>query len=486
MRKSRFRRFITCVGISSVVSGLSSGLEAPQPSEGAALPPKLTLVNPYQPPADGKQANVTGKGNFIPTTNSKYCPVTAFEAPGQAWSAGLTSGGATFQASTRYPNKTVEPKFSEIRLNASNQISGRTAIIVVDHFAPLQLKIDEDGPGGNPPIKNFYLSHGNLVVAHIRSLLTTSGYGNYKSSPLTLRRGSHYIEIYPLEIGDPKQPLDNAEKYGTTALIRQLKNLVNNEIAKNSTHILINMSFALLPCDILINYREVRKFWYNSSKLYTMNQYITDLQKLNLGMSVENVLKNVPDTEPFRVWYNENIPKLRKEKKVTLTASSSNFGLNFSTAPASWNDIISVGAVDKNWNQVYDSVPGSSKKYYWSSRSDIQTVGEWFKFLNDQNKNQIKDFCNYGGTCIADDIKPNSIPSRYANFAYRGTSFSAPSVTAFLATFGDSECFNDASPQGFKPLPPQSKGKEFKFYGTWVQQSCKSDTTLIKPSPKTP
>jgi hypothetical protein len=456
MDASEFCRTAAQLGLSSLLLGLISSLGVNTSTA------SISLVAPYYPSQSPKVSDV----KFSKAKQPHYCPVTAFEAPGQAWRAGLTSGGVTFKADTRYANKTIKPIFSEIDLMIPSPGSNSTAIIVADHFTPLQLKFDEDDSGPEPIVNDLFLTHGSLVIAHMRALLESAGYNYYSSDPLTLKRNSSYIRIYPLDVGDPGLSSKEIKATSTSLLQGGLERFFE-EMPYNAKNVIINMSFALLPCDILTNYREVRDTWYrlNPPRRYTLNNYFKALLSVNPALNeadIVDIVTKVPDSVPFKKWFDTNVPKFRKQANVLLVASSSNFGLDFSTAPAIWNEVISVGAVDKNWQPVKDVE-------YWSSRSDIRTVGEWFT-LSDT---QIKGFCKDGGTCIADDVKPGaSIKPRYSHFAYRGTSFSAPSVTAFLATLNpNSPCFKNAGPQGYKPLI-NSKGKDLLFRGHLTSSTC--------------
>lgn len=459
MKKATFYRVITFIGLSLVVLGTGNSFKAK-----ATSPPTIHLLQPYD--TEGKAA-LKKDESFNKNGKTLYCPVTAFETPGQAWSIGLTTGGMSFESTNRYNGKTVMPIFSEIDLTGFDTASGKTAIIVIDHFAPFQIIMDEDGQGGKVPVTNFRPRHGNLVIAHMRSLLKSANYEYLPGLLLTMKKGSHSITIYRIEMGKADISNNEPEYLETSQLVKILQGNIRSIEADNY---IFNMSFAILPCEIMNNYREIRQQWYDSSpsKRYTFTRYLQELKSLNNSVNnivddkvIQSILTDISDKEPFTKWYKANIPDLKKRKSVVMVASSSNFGLNYSTAPAIWQDVISVGAVDAKWRPVVSIEPGSIQKNYWSSSSDVRTVGEWFKLPY----REINEFCIHGETCIADDVLPNktSQPPRYYDFAYRGTSFSAPSVTAYLATLSsDSQCFSKIG-TGFTlvkkqnpPAPPAS------------------------------
>ncbi|WP_156953066.1 S8/S53 family peptidase [Deinococcus frigens] len=481
-------RFFTYFGLSAIFLGLGSSLKAQNGKTNLDPPLAPMRFNLLEPGGKGEPPTKSDKV-FTRTDKTTYCPFSAFEAPGQAWSAGLTTGGITFKTDTRYSDSIIDPIFGKIQISNPVNSNNQAMIIVIDHFSSITVKMDEDGPDGSDAPIEFELIHGNLVIAHMRALLENIGFQAYKGQTIGLKRGSDTIKIFRSEIFDPGTDINSQKGIGTKQLVKNLENAIKGA---ESSRIVINMSFALLPCEVITKYRLIRDNWNKVNRRYTLRNYLDDYKKLHIltDKQIEDLLTSVPNDEPFKDWFTKTLPKLRRNAPVVLVASSGNFGLDYPTAPASWTEVISVGAVKKDGKAVGIVDPVTrDQEPNWSDRADINAYGEWFRLTS----TQIRKFCMDWEICIASDIESNgNMPSRYNNFGYRGTSFAAPSVTAVLATLkSDSACFKPTvlgtpthTETGFTPVikqypadlqhpkVPQKPPKNYSFNESFIA-SCR-------------
>lgn len=245
--------------------------------------------------------------------------------------------------------------------------------------------------------------------------------------------------------------------------------------ADRAPNVILNLSLSVFNCSMLEEFSKYLGDRQGVGTLPEFVKYYAEEKKLS-EQEVMGQLTNVPTDSPFSKFLNEEMARGIFDSRVhTLAvAASGNYGLNYSTSPGSLSNVISVGARTSDWKQ-----PGPPNwPTYWSNRADVLAVGVGFTL----SRKQLQGYCDVGRTCIADDIEPNTILSDiYQKFIYSGTSFAAPSVSAFLATrIGDNPCFNNARPFGFKPLL-NKKSQKFEFRGDWIYQSCDPIMPLIGP-----
>jgi hypothetical protein len=351
------------------------------------------------------------------TPRSPQCIDSAFGMPGQAWHVDLSVGGITFQASKKMGVITPAQRATQLNLNSVESSAASNAdvtVLVIDDFQPTAIVLDEGTPGLSPP-KTWMLNHGALVVTHLETVLEAGNFVRQGQTgspgPQVFKRGNRTIHVVTVDYGTLRRPGPSGVGLVHTDDLAATLNKVATDF--NSKYLIINMSFSMLPCDIMQAYQELKAKAASHGLRYPLNQYLSSLEKQNWpGNSTGNhsqleaQLTQIDAHNPFRHWLTQ-----RETSHMTLpVASGGNYGYTFQTMPAAWSDVIGVGA--------RSSI--ESSKAMWSDTSDVIEVGEWFKPFPPQPK--------------------------LVNFAYRGTSFSAPSVAAAFATrIGRPGCFPSTS-----------------------------------------
>lgn len=453
--------------------------------------------------------------SISPTT----CAANSVEIPGQEWAFGFTSGEA--YAGNRANRVPVTNAIFSSTGNTSSKIgyeSDKTPIavdlIVIDNTEPSPAAITLEGT----KIAITSLRHGNLVVAHIRAILEDAGYSSTSSNWLSYSNGERWINILvdsppspnpapkiPSFLADtpfiipniPLKSISNLEDlpyfktlpsdfkfpiqnfrgldFRPNALLNYLNRPLSsdpkvptaplspnnslNSSASRSPYRIINMSLSILDCKIFNSYSKIRAQKGIEGISYTFREHLFNYKR-NRGYSSQQVQKeieSVPINSPF--FYTLNDLLKRNSDYPIAVAASGNYSLDWSTSPGSQPKVISVGARNWDWTQTG-----------WSNASDIISIGKDFILPI----SQLKRFCRDGGTCVADDL--NAIPDSYEFFSYSGTSFAAPSVSAFLAMHisSDNPCYKDAGPLGFKPV--QEKYKKLEFKDDLIYQDCSENS----------
>lgn len=463
---------------------LTGGGTQAQDVPNASSPSSVLLPRSISLPAsrDSRQATIQPKG--IPeqvTLTDLRCVSDAFELPGQSWSAGLSSGGITLKAgSVAVPmNKTITPQERAMQLNMNRTVApGMVTLLVIDDFQPVPVELDEDGPGRQSPIK-YQLRHGELVLAHIRSLLQGAGFT--VSADRAVRAG-RTIVFRKLDIGlvkiDPakKRVIEGQGGVSTEQIVDAFRQQGKEWKLASSEALVINMSFALIPSNlqsVYVQYRDAALDRQPPLRL-TFSAFLQAVADANLPAGtadqkkkyLEDLFTSLRADDPLLT----TVRGLLQGRAALAVASSGNYAQTFETMPAAWPPsplpgppVLGVGATDKK------GVPLN-----WSDTSDVLEVGEWFRFSSlPQGAG-----CLVGTTCIF-AVKPpySTVQPRTTNFAYKGTSFSSPTVAAALAsrmplTPGavgtDDPCF-EVDLNGFLHLrrapgqPAMPKLREFDF-----------------------
>ena len=385
----------------------------------------------------------SGSGTDIAAPDVVQCLNSAFEMPGQAWHVDLSTGGLMNRASSLLPKEIVDAptRIRQLLPNSvvySSDSSLKTTVLVIDDFQVSEVRLDEDG-AGSAPMLALKVRHGALVVAHLEMALRGAGFTKVLSDPnkfmkdgdtFTKNGTNRTIRVKPFDYGALGKKYKNGPKVVTA------NDLTDALIAKydpdpDVSPMIINMSFSLIPCNIMQRYIELKneadKF-KNPPLRLKFNDFLLEIQKLSTDMklwkggeSIESVLTATDQDNSLSNWFT----KQKNSRSALLVASSGNYHFPFETMPAAWAGVLGVGAVSV---VVPDTVD-------WSDASDVSEVGQWFVWP----KSLPNDFCLVGATvrCVA----PTGSPLSAGQFAYRGTSFSAPTVSATLAVaYGTSTC----------------------------------------------
>lgn len=381
------------------------------------------------------------------------CVATPYENTGQSWVEDLSTGGITQKAQTApYSDGTTAPAkapiFKDIFGVFPNDLeTGSTPVtlFIVDRFSKILVKMKEPGlQAADLPMK-----HGELVTAHILSLLQDADYKIYRgASSLTAKpQNSKLPNITIIKIKLPEKG-EKGPYFTDSELLSSLSSFTKLKIP--GSRVVFNMSFALLNCESMTHYRSIRDKYakLKPPKRYSLTDFINDTASNN-GKSpkqVLNELTTLPPSNPLRTWLSSNAPQ-----QALVVASSGNYGLSVSTWPAAAPSVVGVGA--NLWNGTRSN---------WSDQGDTWSTGEWFTIPYAQ----LKTYCTTLNTCVTEDILAPTF-NDYLHFGYRGTSFSSPSVALFLALRRGSpqeSCLINTG-TGFKRVPKTPSGF-LKFSGS--------------------
>lgn len=430
----------------------------------SAQQPALTLPRNMPVPATARTKGLPLSEVFSRTASTANCLGNAFELPGQAWHTDMTGGGITLNAA---PNLDARPPTFEASYGfPAAWLDARSAdseIKIVDHFtfAPLKIRTQRGE-------ETLMLNHGALVEAHLRALLESAGFTLRRQKPMLYGRGDRTVTISRLDLSSqvyPTRSLGTGGAITSAALAQALQQeLESDGKSLKPKDLVLNMSFAMIPCQAMNVYRETRDQWASATpaRRYTMNTFLSDVaQASNLSLTeVQRALTTVSDLEPVR----RTIRAFATEKRArnasfNAVASSGNFGLNYASAPGAFPEVISAGL--HTWDhQPAKDTDGS----VWPDAADVNVPGEWFTL----SSVQLLKFCQQGGSCITQDLAQD--PRRYSTFAYRGTSFAAPAMSLFLALQQgpSNHCF-DQDGTGYAPIAKGSLSQTFNFAQAWQQ-----------------
>ncbi|MFC6592062.1 hypothetical protein ACFP81_08655 [Deinococcus lacus] len=432
-------------------------------STAAAQSQTLILPKNVPPPLSAPTKSLPLSEVFTRTAQTPNCVGNAFEMPGQAWHTDLTGGGVSLSAEGLDARP---PSFEGLYGFAPSKLDNRrtdSELLVVDRFTPAPMPVLSGGGS-----ETLNVSHGALVEAHLRALLESAGFALKRTQPLTYGRGARTVTLTRLDLAEvyATKSLLSGSQTPSDALATALATRLSAESkAIRPRDLVLNMSFALVPCQAMTVYRQTRDTWARATtpQRYNFNTFLTDVARASRmsAADVQRELTRVPEDEPLRRVLRQYAEERRgRGASLIAVASSGNFGLNYPTAPGSFPDVISAGLHTWQGKEARDG--GGA---IWPDAADVNVAGEWFQLSGDQ----LRRFCTDGGTCLTPDILTG--PERYTTFAYRGTSFAAPTVSLFLALQQSpaNRCFGTGG-TGYAPM---SKGatreKRFDFAAAWAQ-----------------
>lgn len=421
---------------------------------------------------------------FISVTDSiPRCVSDAFELPGQAWHIDVSAGGITLQAGTPdYPAVTPQSRADALGLTGYMPQRGTVNVLILDNFQPTPVPLDEDGPNQGQGAVTYQLNHGALVTAHLKSVLLGSGFtvrppttpsvASTYDAVLVNAKGNRTIQILTFDVGNllKNKSERNAGGVTTQTLARSLNASLKREQggwAKiNEYPLVINMSFALIPCNLQSEYFKFEAEALSKGLRLPFSTFLKAVADINLNLPfdaskpmtaaeqayIRTLFTRISPTDPLLTWLDRRL----RNRTAVAVASSGNYGLSFQTMPAAWPHVLGTGATRAD----------TATKLDWSDQGDTLEVGEWFNFTS----LPADVGCLVGPGCILAQM-PAGTPPSVANFGYRGTSFSSPTVTAALAikvpmtspaTSSPQPCFvNVAGYLRFAPVTPKLTNKPF-------------------------
>jgi hypothetical protein len=363
--------------------------------------------------------------NFLypPNSANDYtnCTVNEFELPGQIAFIKGTEGGLSYKPITKF--KTAFTIGSELKTSffAKTNPNTSTAILVVDDFGPTSSPVYALGDGlfkqttlDLATIKQLQdsnqLSHGALVFRQIRDEILGTGLYTLNSALSTTTK-----KIYESKISTKFRltvVAVNTELQSTGVIASRIKSAIDALALAPSptplTGIAINMSFALMPCEVYNDY----KAWDSSiTDVQTFEDYMKELFNKNtdVASSYDELVQAIVEStnnfngiqDPLYRLIQGNSGVNYSARRNAYIASAGNYSLKYSMYPANWANVVNVTG----------SAVGTP-----STRADFFNQGEVMH------------------TAASFQLNPGSFCSPNCNpVYYLGTSFSAPTVTTFSA-----------------------------------------------------
>lgn len=415
MIENRFSRILTVLCFSLIGWAAAQGFRVFLPNSLTLMYDKdnASLITVRQPISE-----------FVMNETTKQCLTDAFETPGQAWRVNVSAGGVTLFAAKQ---TTITPRDRGIDLGLGS-IRAPTRdvnVLVIDKFGPTKFQLKENESG---PLLELNLKHGNLVSAHLSEVIKAANKPNTR------------IKISTVDI-DRILPGPRETQVTTLQLVSFLQQEMKNLEIDEGRPLIINMSIAILPCALQQRYIELRDeaskmkppmrlpFKLFLDEVVKLNKHETDAEKY-----IKSIIAPTSLRDPLQKWLEEEQSTWNKNlMPFVVVASSGNYGLKFQTLPAAWPAVLGVAA---------STVKLAVTKTEWSDAGDVVEVGEWYTL---GGANSIASFRNILTAISVQDPGPSLVyPVDPRSFAYRGTSFSAPTVTAALAfALGNpnSKCF---------------------------------------------
>lgn len=353
------------------------------------------------------------------------CAASEFDTPGQglqAVGAGLQAVGAVgglFAGPARnFVDRMVTPEEVAEQLSAifaEFTPEAQVAVLVVDDFGgvyDLPPELFQDGVDLDALVASGALSHGALVFYQVLELLAGAGYTN----PRRYFNGNTqepFVKFRPQNAPHLLVQAVDTAGLNTDEMPQRIRASLNYLSGKlKFRHIVVNMSFAIVPCAVVNDLQQ--------SGIVTFEDYVAALGVVNdVAEEYRAELTKLVTTplellaEPLFAYIScpleggtPEIPTCDgssgSDDPVILSmvhiASAGNFGFGFPMYPAAWSTVISVSSQDVMGDGY------STEKSTFSNSGEVMVPGALFE-----------------------------LSSADTTVAYAGTSFSAPVLSVFTA-----------------------------------------------------
>ena len=345
------------------------------------------------------------EGNELLAQNLGNCAPYASPQPYafSGTSAGFSASSTAFSA---YEHSIVLN--SELK-NLKN-INQDVAIIVVDDFAGASSSVEGFNISKDIIVDLFDANdsttwpiHGDVVLNQINLLLAASDYQFIRYNLLEVE-GARAYWSHPNGNNIVIEALDfnNAQSQN---IAKRLESSISNLQAEGYKNIVVNMSFAIVPCSVWNDYvahiEQYKTIEEYAQAIYKKNEAALST-KIDLDIYGQNVI--LPElifklTTAINPLQDPLYKSLNNQKDVVFVASAGNFGNDFSTYPAAYPNVISVSALDL----------ATKKKADYANTGNVLLAGGDF----------ILEFMNNGIS--------------KSNISYKGSSFAAPELSYIAA-----------------------------------------------------
>lgn len=230
--------------------------------------------------------------------------------------------------------------------------------------------------------------HGELVFAQLEELLEDAGVASV-------------ISLLPVDM------------HGLTA--ESLVTEISDTMAANPASVyVVNMSFALIPCEYVVAYTELQSDLIEAREAQDLNQYRSLLRRA--VVFYDDTVFPVMSQHAQQMVNLNPLQDLFVEQGALIipVAAAGNYGLNFPFWPGAWGQVVSVSA---STGEGY--YPGSE----WTRSDDSPLLG-----AEAGQRGRNTRISNYGEVML-----PGEYDSEVGLIS--GTSFAAPRLTVILAMY---------------------------------------------------
>lgn len=255
------------------------------------------------------------------------------------------------------------------------------------------------------------LSHGGLVVEHLLAVLRSLGgverTVDDQTTEVTFNETDATVTVRSVDLGGGLQRVSDVRDRVAAAVA---------EVRANQQPVVVNMSFAAVPCDMRSG------FAANRARFPTFESYLRALADIDLNRTLLEgrfdlrltpaataILMGAVITRPvaddaLALYLGDQ----GRDPNVRYVAASGNYSLPYALVPAAWPEVLGVGSRDVAKNPL-DAASVSS----FSDRAEVVAGGAFF--------------------ALAGLTDPQGAPSLPA-FVYAGTSFASPAVAVLVAS----------------------------------------------------
>lgn len=439
------RRTVTTLAATILVLGMAACMPTQRPHPADAADPALVLDLPSDALETLRSAMVGLQGEPLVDAGHGDCAATGFDLPGQEYrilGAGGPfalaggAGGAVDAGLVATPGQ-VAVQLAALDGFALNE--GNVTLLVLDDFGMggaaryridgsatqkvLLAALDALPPGASDAsrdaavaaaarqlVTDGQLSHGGLVLEHVLALLRALG-----GTVRTVDETTYSVAFDATGAVLTVQAVDVGSSFQSVEAVRDRMVAAVSEAADRQVPVVVNMSFAVVPCDVTGDFAK------NRERYPTFESYVAALadvpanravleKRFDLRLSVPAAATLIGAAVSLPVASDPLGAYLAEAGTGSTTryvASSGNYGLAFSLYPAAWPQVLGVGSRDVS----RDPLDPASKSTF-SDAAELVAGGAYF--------------------ALAGLVDPSTAPTLPA-FVYAGTSFSAPAISVLVA-----------------------------------------------------
>ena len=290
------------------------------------------------------------------------------------------------------------------------------AILVVDDFGSVDLATLDPGQFDAADSCTISLEGQAYAVRGVSATPLAQSHGDLVYQELELLLGdigaNNFIVLIPVEI----------QGVSTEVAAQRIATAIEDHPAD---FYVINMSFAIIPCEYLQAFAEYDAQLMDSRKAKNENRYRNLFQRAvifyndTVFPAMSRRAQNLQNLDPLQTLFaslgNRAIP----------VAAAGNFGLDFPFWPGAWSQVVSVSA---SKGQGFHASPA------WDKKSDAPLLD-----AEVERPGKKKRISNYGEVMMPGEYSSPSGP-------LSGTSFAAPRLSVALAVYlsavGPNNCRN--------------------------------------------